>query len=137
MRRTTLTTAALLGVVVLLVLLAGCERATPVAEPPGPAVDVHTLTVRAADFVYHGTPTVASATYDVPKLTQAVIERGGVTSYWDADVDDDKWWWQLPNIVHFRGRQRGGSEAALRSRIGGRASDRDGCGDRPNNGKLP
>ena len=102
-RKTKLTKAA--AVVAALVVLAACQETTPVAGPPGPAgpagntaVDVRTFTIRSRDFST-GSIRVATALYSMPELTQAVVDGGIVTGYWDLGSGANDDWWQLPDVL--------------------------------------
>ena len=37
----------------------------------------------------------------MPELTQAVVDRGIVTAYWDLGGGADEIWWQLPEVYQF------------------------------------
>ena len=43
----------------------------------------------------------ATAKYSMPGLTQAVVNGGIVTGYWDLGSGADDNWWQLPDVFQF------------------------------------
>ena len=107
-RDTTLKTLAVMAVAAL--VLAACSQTTPAAGPAGPAgprgpagpagdtaVEVRTFTVRSGNFTTNRTG-VATATYPMTELTQAVVDGGIVTGYWDQGSGVDDFWWQLPHV---------------------------------------
>ena len=103
-RKAKLTKAA---AVVAALVLAACQETTPVEGPRGPAgpagntaIDVRTFTIRSGQFTT-GSITIATALYSMPELTQAVVDGGIVTGYWDLGSGASDNWWQLPDVFQF------------------------------------
>ena len=59
---------------------------------------MRTFTIRSGHFTTDRNGVVATATYPMSELTQAVVDRGYVTGYWDKGRGVDDFWWQLPYV---------------------------------------
>ena len=44
---------------------------------------------------------MATALYSMPELTQAVVDGGIVTAYWDLGSGANDDWWQLPDVFQY------------------------------------
>ena len=90
-------------------VLAACSQTTPVEGPAGPAGPrgpagpagntagaVRTFTIRSVSFITDRVG-VATALYRMSELTQAVVDGGIVTGYWDRGSGAAEWW-QLPYV---------------------------------------
>ena len=84
--------AALVGAALMATLLWGCEGTTPV---PVAHVVSRTFTLKVDDFDTRlnpgGQSAVASATYDMPEITEQVIAGGTVTAEIDLGTLGTAW----------------------------------------------
>ena len=71
----------------------------PLAPAGNTAVDVRTFTIRSRAYFSTGSIRVATALYSMPELTQAVVDGGIVTGYWDLGSGANDDWWQLPDVL--------------------------------------
>ena len=93
--------AALVGAALMATLLAGCEGTTPV---PVAHVVSRTFTLNVRDFDTRLNPggqnAVASATYDMPEITEEIVAAGTVTAEIDLGTEGTAWS-ALPLTYHF------------------------------------
>ena len=103
--------AALVGAALMATLLAGCEGTTPVPVAPVPVAPVpvahvvsRTFTLNVRDFDTRLNPggqnAVASATYDMPEITEEIVAAGTVTAEIDLGTEGTAWS-ALPLTYHF------------------------------------
>ena len=99
---------AVAAVALAVVILVGCQEATPVAGPPGPAgprgpagefeAVVRVFTMRSGDFSVSGE--IATVLWPMPELTDEVFREGVVVAHWRFRASSSGWR-SLPEVFQW------------------------------------
>ena len=93
---------AVAAVALAAVILVGCQEATPVAGPRGPAGEfeavVRVFTMRSGDFSVSGE--IATVLWPMPELTDEVFREGVVVAHWRYRASSSGWR-SLPDVFQW------------------------------------